>query len=73
VRSPDGHGIDDDVQRRGAGCVAVTLTIEKFGLDSEFGSFGEKIHWARGLARNDWRRCEYVGLGKRIVVSNSVL
>src|SRR5258708_7164346 len=49
VRRPDRHGVDDDLQRRGVGGVAVTLTIEKFGLDSEFGGFGKKVHWARGL------------------------
>jgi hypothetical protein len=29
--------------------VAVTLTVHKFGLDSEVFSLGEKVHSARGL------------------------
>ena len=43
------QGIEDDSQR---GCVChmpVTLTIDKFGLDSCGFSFGEKVHSARGL------------------------
>jgi hypothetical protein len=27
----------------------VTLTVDKFGLDSEVFGFGEKVHSARGL------------------------
>ena len=43
------QGIEDDPQR---GCVChmpVTLTVDKFGLDSGVFSFGEKVHSARGL------------------------
>jgi hypothetical protein len=29
--------------------MAVTLTVDKFGLDSEVFSFGEKVHSARRL------------------------
>jgi hypothetical protein len=43
------QGIEDDPER---GCVChmpVTLTVDKFGLDSGVFSFGEKVHSARGL------------------------
>ena len=43
------QSIEDDPQR---GCVChmpVTLTVDKFGLDSGVFSFGEKVHSARGL------------------------
>jgi hypothetical protein len=39
--------------------MAVTLTIEKFGLDSEVSSLGEKVHSAR-FARDGERRREIV-------------
>jgi hypothetical protein len=43
------QGFEDDPQR-GAVChMPVTLTVDKFGLDSGVSSFGEKVHSARGL------------------------
>ena len=44
-----------------AACIrhmAVTLTVDKFGLNSEFFGFGEKVHSARGLHATDGRRRE---------------
>ena len=49
VRHPDRQGIEDDFQRLGVRHMAVTLTVHKFGLDSQFGSLGEKVHSARCL------------------------
>ena len=49
VWHPDRQGIENDLKR---GCVRhmpVTLTVDKFGLDSQLLSFGEKVHWARRL------------------------
>jgi hypothetical protein len=43
------QGIEDDPER---GCVChmpVTLTVDKFGLDSGVFSSDEKVHSARGL------------------------
>jgi hypothetical protein len=43
------HGIDDDFQRGPIRGMAVTLTVNIFGLDSELSGFGEEVHSARGL------------------------
>jgi hypothetical protein len=47
--NPSWQGVEDDFQRRGVRHMAVTLTVDKFGLDSEVFSFGEKVHSARRL------------------------
>ena len=49
VRDPRRQGIDNDLQRGFVRHMAVTLTVHKFGLDSQFFGFGEKVHSARGL------------------------
>ena len=49
VRYPNWQGVEDDFQRRGVRHMAVTLTVDKFGLDSEVCSLGEKVHSARAL------------------------
>jgi hypothetical protein len=59
LRYPSRQGIENDFQRRGVRHMAVTLTIEKFGLDSEVSSLGEKVHSAR-FARDGERRREIV-------------
>jgi hypothetical protein len=38
----------------------VTLTIDKFGLDTQFSGFGEKVHSARGLQQRRGRRENFV-------------
>jgi hypothetical protein len=43
------QGIEDDPQRCFVCHMAVTLTVDKIGLDSGVSSFGEKVHSARGL------------------------
>ena len=49
VRRPNRHGIDNDFQRRGIRHMLVTLTVDKFGLDSEVYGLGKKVHSARCL------------------------
>ena len=49
LRYPSRQGIENDFQRRGIRHMAVTLTVDKFGLDSEVSSLGEKVHSARAL------------------------
>ena len=49
ARYSNRQGAQDDFQRRGVRHMAVTLTVDKFGLDSEVFSFGEKVHSARRL------------------------
>jgi hypothetical protein len=43
------QGIEDDPERGFVCHMPVTLTVNKFGLDSNAFSFGEKVHSARGL------------------------
>ena len=49
VRRRGRQGIEDDFQRGRVRHMAVTLTVDKFGLNSQFSGFGEKVHSARGL------------------------
>src|ERR1035437_2032531 len=39
VRYPNWQGVEDDFQRRGVRHMVATLTVDKFGLDSEVFSF----------------------------------
>ena len=60
-------------QRRRVRHVPVTLTIDKFGLDPEFGSFGEKVHSARRLhATMQESVAKFSRYRKRIAVFNSL-
>ena len=58
VRRLGRQGIEDDFQRRRVRHMAVTLPVDKFGLDSQVFSFGEKVHSARCLHATVWRRRE---------------
>ena len=49
VRGANRQGIDDDLKGGLIRHMAVTLTVDKLGLDSQLISFGEKVHSARGL------------------------
>ena len=49
ARDANRQGIDDDFQRGRVRHMPVTLTVQEFGLDSQFFGFGEKVHSARGL------------------------
>jgi hypothetical protein len=46
--------------------MAVTLTIEEFGLDSQFLGFGEKVHSARSLHATVGDVAKFVKHTKRI-------
>ncbi len=49
VRDAHRQGIEDDLQRHGIRHMAVTLAVDKFGLDSEVFSSFVKVHSARRL------------------------
>jgi hypothetical protein len=51
--------------------VPVALTIYEFGLNSEFGSFGEKVHSARCLHATIHSVAKFSRCRKRIAVFNS--
>src|ERR1700686_1083614 len=62
------QGIEDDFQRRGIRHMAVTLTVDIFGLDSEVFSFGEKVHSARRLHATIRGVAKFSRYRKRIAV-----
>ena len=51
--------------------MAVTLTVDKFGLDSQVFGFGEKVHSARGLHATAGAVAKFSRCRKRIAVFNS--
>ena len=51
----------------------VTLTVDKFGLDSEVFGLGEKVHSARCLHATGWIVAKFLRCRKRIAVFNSLL
>src|ERR1700738_5298439 len=71
VRYSNRQRIDDDFQRRGARHMAVTLTVDKFGLDSEVFGFGVKVHSARGLHATARDVAKFSRCRNRIAVVNS--
>ena len=71
VRGPDRQGVKDDLERRRLRHVPVALTVDKFGLNPEFGSFGEKVHSARCLHATMRGVAKFSRCRKRIAVFNS--
>ena len=59
-------------ERRRVRHMAVALTVDKFGLDPEFGSFGEKVHSARCLHATMRGVAKFSKCRKRIAVFNSL-
>jgi hypothetical protein len=53
MRRAHRHGVQNELQGSFARGVPLALTVVKTGLDSEFGSFGEKVHSARCLQSNN--------------------
>jgi hypothetical protein len=51
--------------------MAVTLTVHKFGLDTQVFGSGEKVHSARHLQTTAGNRRKFYRYGKRIAVLNS--
>jgi hypothetical protein len=58
VRRRARQGFEDDFEGGRARHMPVTLTVNKFGLDSPLFGFGEKVHSARGLHTTLNGRCE---------------
>ena len=71
VRGPDRQGVKDDLERRRLRHVPVALTVYKFGLNPQFGSFGEKVHSARCLHATMRGVAKFSRCRKRIAVFNS--
>jgi hypothetical protein len=71
MRGADRQGIKDDLERRRLRHVPVTLTVYKIGLNTEFGSSGEKVHSARCLHATMQSVAKFSRCGKRIAVFNS--
>ena len=72
VRGPDRQGVKDDLERCRLRHVPVALTVYKFGLNPEFGSFGEKVHSARCLHATRRGVAKFSRCRKRIAVFNSL-
>ena len=53
--------------------MAVTLTVDKFGLDSEVFGLGKEVHSARCLHATGWIVAKFLRCRKRIAVFNSLL
>jgi len=71
VRHPNRQGIEDDFERRRVRHMAVTLTVDKLGLDPQFFGFGEKVHSARRLHATVGGVAKFSKCRKRIAVFNS--
>src|SRR6202022_1009972 len=72
VRNANRQGIEDDLQRGFVRHMAVTLTVDKFGLDPQVFGFGEKVHSARGLHATVGAVAKFFRCRKRIAVLNLV-
>ena len=64
VRQRQRQGIEDNFQRNGIRHMALTLTVDKFGLDSQVFSSGEKVHSARCLQAMAINHREIIELGE---------
>src|ERR1700716_722246 len=71
VRCARRQGIDDEFQRGFVRHMAVTLTVDVFGLDTQLSGFGEKVHSARGLHATVGAVAKFFRCMKRIAVFNS--
>src|SRR5258706_13879471 len=72
VRCRSGWRSNVILRRGGTRHMPVALTVDKFGLDFEVFSFGEKVHSARGLHATAGDVAKFSRCRKRIAVFNSL-